>query len=241
MAFSVGVMSAMYLTKGITGNRWTQTSSCDLSTHCLHRHTYSKMHNVRIHFAASHSELWLFHYCITEYSRFITLMSGALCKEALSSLSRSSLTDIQLTIITLSWHTIWRQIIWDFITFQSLSLSVTVIHFYWLPSCLPLPPPPVFLCKVPIWTRRWVWVSACWDRCDGEGWCPTASPSCWGRTWRQRSSTWSTMVSHSCLSDNSSVTGRWLMAQRKDLTTLVFHLLTRWPDQHWYSTMLLYG
>lgn len=122
MAFSVGVMSAMYLTKGITGNRWTQTSSCDLSTHCLHRHTYSKMHNVRIHFAASHSELWLFHYCITEYSRFITLMSGALCKEALSSLSRSSLTDIQLTIITLSWHTIWRQIIWDFITFQSLSL-----------------------------------------------------------------------------------------------------------------------
>lgn len=119
-------MSAMYLTKGITGKKWTWASFCDLSPHCLvpdilERLTNSKIHNVRIHFAASHSELWLFHYCITERSRFITLMSGALCKEALCSFSRFSLTDIQLTIITLSWHTIWLQIIWDFITFQSLS------------------------------------------------------------------------------------------------------------------------
>lgn len=192
----------------------------------LNRLTNSKIHNVRIHFTASHSELWLFHYCITERSRFITLMSGALCKEALCSFSRSSLTDIQLTIITLSWHTIWLQIIWDFITFQSLSDCNSLL----LSSSSA---PTSFLCKVLIWTRQWVWVSVCWDRCNGEGWCPTASPSCWGHTWRQRSSTWSTMVSHSCPSDTSSVTGRRVIAQGKDLNTLVFRLLTQWPDQHW--------
>lgn len=45
-----------------------------------------------------------------------------------------------------------------------------------------------------IWTQQWLWASVYWARCPGTDWCPTASPSCWGLTWHQGSSTWSTTV-----------------------------------------------
>lgn len=48
--------------------------------------------------------------------------------------------------------------------------------------------------QVLISTQRWRWASVHWAKCPGTGWCPTASPSCWGLTLHQGLFTWSITV-----------------------------------------------
>lgn len=91
--------------------------------------------------------------------------------------------------------------------FHYLPISLTVIHSESSSFLSSSPAVSYFSLQVLIWTQRWLWVSVCWARCPGEGWCPTASPSCWGLMWRQGLSTWSTMVRLSGTSNTLSLMG----------------------------------